>query len=367
MPQPPIRQFARLCLAAAQGDDGVMTRECAKITDQAALDGVIARAQAHRVGPLLAAVLQRHAQSSGLKIPADGPLGTPVQNLSRAMMMKGQLAQLDTALAGSGTRALLIKGGVQLFATAYPAPGMRHMADLDVLIDDPAVLKAMTALGYHHKDGQPLPRDIALPHGEYHLPPALRDSDIVAVEPHILPCAPMFAHLIPGDLFELALPLPRCQSLCQTSPMQHLAIQLVHLLCHDRDTLDGGLLLRGLVECELLLHQLSADDQTKLRQHFADQGTGGLWQAWRALADWVFHGDARAMWRSPRAALLVAEFRLRATGDGAMIAIALTNRVLRTLQPKYWRSGAARRHGLRLGQTAFWTRLYSKFRAALTG
>lgn len=364
MAQLSIRAFARLCLAAARGEDAAAL--AGGLSPDITLDQLVRRAAEHRVEALLAPVLWHLADSRAIAA-GERPAGLkpPIHHVTRALHLKAQLTELDRALIGTGKEVpvLLLKGSVQLFDSAYPAPGLRQMADIDLLTTQAeALTKVLRGLGY-----QPSERDAApgpLPPGEYHLPPMLRARDLVAIEVHLHPASPLFRSLLPADFDTNTLPVTGCARLRRPDPVNHLIVMLIHTLRHDRDTLDGGLLLRGLVECELLFTALTGREKDRAKAHFQTSAAGALWAGWRDLAGWAF-ADARPVTVTGR--LLVAEFRLRARGYRMVFAIAVLNRVLRIAQPGYWRSGAARRHGARLGRAAFWRRLYSKFRDALTG
>jgi Uncharacterised nucleotidyltransferase len=357
-----IRQFAQLCQRAAEG------RDCTALlpTGQDARVALARMAQDHRVLPLLAAAME---QSGANGIPA---LQTARQYTARNMRIKAQLLELDRDLQGTGHRAILIKGAVQLFTPIYPDIGMRHMADIDILVLDPAFAQQLPLLGYLPKDmayqdkrdGKGVP---VLQHGGWHLTPMIRPKDLVTIEPHLLATSPIVSHLLPADVTTAVISIPGCNTLMQPSRQNHLIISLIHMLKHDRDTLDGALLVRGLVECEILYTRLTATEQAAVAAHFASCGAASLFGAWRALADWLFLADDAAQKRSLAAFLLITEFRLRARGYRMVFAIALLHRLFALANVRYWTSLTFVSHAGRFVRKDFWLRFFDRFRKAYRG
>ncbi len=353
-----IRQFAQLCRRAAAQED------CAGHvpTDQAALMLLTRMAKTHRVLPLLALALGQEA----CRVAAIPALQTPLHHTTRNMRIKAQVLELDRALEGSGHGAILLKGAVALFDPVYPDIGARYMADIDLLLRDPACASVLHRRGYvpndpdfqdqFDSDGKPM-----LTQGGFHLAPLIRPGDLVAMEPHLLAGAPQFRHLLPPDLATDVMPVPGCRNLLQPSRPNHLIVSLIHTLKHDRDALDGGLLIRGLIECELLHRRLTPDEQAAIARHFAACGAKSMYGAWRALADWLFRDDAAAAWRSVAAWLLIAEFRWRARGYRAVFAISVAHRLLAPLHIQYWTSMTFVSHARRLVQKDFWARFFNRF------
>ena len=356
------RVFAEICLRSAKGEDV-----------QSSLGGLLAsgtsgpaladRVRANRVVGLLAGPL--HA------LNLDGTAGrfpSPAFHLSRHMVLRAQLLQLDEALFACGSQVVLLKGSIQLFRPLYPYPGMRDMADIDVLLNEASALQAFDVLGYRpQEDGEAMPRSLDLRPGYFHLPPLVRDRDLVVVEPHILPVSPQFAHLLSPDIFGRARLADGTKTLLLPDPIDQLHLALIHALLHDRDSLHGGLLIRSLVECELLLEALAPDQRNLAKESFAERGGGRLWISWRAFADWCFRRDDSAPKRSPGAWLLINEFKLRASGGRGELAIAIANRVFRACQPSYWSSGVSWKQAQVVLSNAFWKHLYAKLRAAVRG
>jgi hypothetical protein len=127
MPRPDLRSFAQLMLNAAQGIDTAPL--IAKLT----ASGVTPRdietlAKRHKLKPICSLILEQNALASSLE--------KPQYYVAHHLHMRHQLAQLASALEQEGVKVLLLKGAIQLYRPIYPRPGMRQLADLDVLIDD---------------------------------------------------------------------------------------------------------------------------------------------------------------------------------------------------------------------------------------
>ncbi len=359
-----IRQFGQLCKAIAGGHDATA------LWHTAGADGtaLVQMARDQRVLPLLAVGIRQN-RLSGAGMPT---VQTPLQHVTKNLRIKGQLLEIDRCLQDSDCGAILIKGAVRLFDGVYPNIGMRHMADVDILVPDQKFGLALAKIGYrpadadwqdeHDGTGRPV-----LQHGAHHLTPVIRPQDAVTIEPHLLATAARYRNLLPSDLSSTALLVPGCENLRQPSRKNDLIINLIHTLLHDRDTLDGGLLLRGLVECELMFSRLEPEDQATVARHFADCGAAKLWTAWRALADWLFEGDDKAQWRSVSGYLLIAEFRLRACGYRMVFVISVLHRIKALAHFRYWTSGTVVSHARRYGQPDFWARISDRFRRAYKG
>ena len=359
-----IRQFGQLCKAIAGGQDATALWHGAGSEGAA----MVQMARDQRVLPLLAVAIGQNRRQGGV-VPS---VQTPLQHVTKNLRIKGQLLEIDRCLQGSDCGAILIKGAVRLFDGVYPNIGMRHLADIDILVPDQKFGLALVKMGYRPADancqdtydatGRPV-----LPHGAHHLTPVIRLDDPVTIEPHLLATAARYRKLLPTDLTSTAVVVPGCKNLRQLSGKNDLIVNLIHTLLHDRDTLDGGLLLRGLVECELMFARLAAEDQAAVARHFADCGAAKLWTAWRALSDWLFGGDDKALWRSVSGYLLISEFRLRARGYRMVFVISVLHRIKALAQVRYWTSGTVVGHARRYGQLGFWARISDRFRRAYKG
>ncbi|HMS25925.1 MAG TPA: nucleotidyltransferase family protein [Burkholderiaceae bacterium] len=361
-----IQKFAQLCKKIAQGSD-----VSALINNESRHNSKIAEmARDHRVLPLWSYAVTAREEMSARAI--DTLVQTPVNYLMTNMRIKAQLLEIDQHLQGTNIRPILLKGAVQLFDGVYPSIGMRYMADIDILVNDEQFGLALHDLGYVQKnpslrdkcdtDGKPL-----LKIGQRHLTPIMRANDNVAIEPHLLVVDPMYLHLLPSDFVNSAIPIPGCCQLLQPSRQNYLITALIHGVLQDRDRLDGALLLRNLIECELLYEHFSESEKETLAHHFFNCRSQSFFIAWRALSDWLFLGDHRAHLRSIGSFILIAEFKLRARGYRTVFLISIVNRIFAYINFRYWSSGGVIRDGQRFIQKDFWLRIIEKFSHALRG
>lgn len=361
-----VQKFAQICKMVAGGRD-----VSPLINKESHLSvKIVELARDQRVLPLWAYATTAKNELSARSL--DKVIQTPVNYLMTNMRIKAQLMEIDKHLAGTNIRPILLKGAVQLFNGVYPSIGMRYMADIDILVQDEKFGLALRELGYEQKNpairdkydnnGKPI-----LKLGQRHLTPVMRANDSVAIEPHLLMVDPMYLHLLPSNFVHTAIPIPGCHQLMQPSRQNNLIVALIHGLLHDRDRLDGALLLRNLIECELLYEQFSESEKDALAQHFLSCRSQSFFSAWRALADWLFQGDKRAHLRTIGSFLLIAEFRLRARGYRAVFLISVMHRIFAFTNFRYWSSGGAVRDGLRFIQKDFWLRIFDKFSNALRG
>ncbi|HRH04754.1 MAG TPA: nucleotidyltransferase family protein [Burkholderiaceae bacterium] len=361
-----IQKFAQLCKMIAQGSD-----VSALINNESSHSSKIAEmARDQRVLPLWAHAVTSNDEKSARSV--NTMVQTPVNYLMTNMRIKAQLLEIDKHLQGTNIRPILLKGAVQLFDGVYPSIGMRYLADIDILVGDEKFGLALRELGYVQKNpsicdnydtnGKPI-----LKIGQRHLTPVMRTSDKVAIEPHLLAVDPMYLHLLPKDFVNTAIPIPGCRQLIRPNRQNYMIIALIHGLLHDRDRLDGALLLRSLIECELLYEQFSDSEKDALAQHFSTCRSQSFFAAWRALSDWLFLGDQRAQLRTIGSYLLIAEFKLRARGYRTVFFVSVVNRILAFMNFRYWSSGGVVRDGLRFIQKDFWLRILDKFSHALRG
>ncbi len=352
------RDMARLCLCAAKGED-ITDSVAQAINGGKSIASFVEDAMIHRVLALLAKqLLALDAGPDELESRL-----TPQFFFSRNLRLKSQLVQLDEALGSIGSRIVLLKGAVQLFEPIYPHIGMRDMADLDFLVDDPKAFEALATLGYQPQDSsERMPSSLELEPGKNHLPPVWRERDLVTLEAHVSPVSRLYTHLISPKFAEDARRVQSTKALFVPSPVDQLHVLLVHALLHDRDSMHGALFLRSLVECELLFDSLSASQRAEAERSLSQRGGGGLWSSWRAFADWCFNGDDRALLRSPGAWMLITEFRIRGAREAGVLPVALFARLARLFQPRYWTSGILSVQTKKLVDPAFWQRFSTKLK-----
>ncbi|MBJ6989238.1 nucleotidyltransferase family protein [Devosia sp. MC521] len=353
MPDVDARRFGELCLGVAKGEDVSALLATWRTTDPA-FSGLILASQNNKVLPLAVAALQQAGALGSANLPP------PSFWVSQNLLLRNQLIELNEALRTRQCTVLVLKGGIQLFRSAYARAGMRTMSDLDILIKDAEALTCFTDLGY-----QPAAPTIAMPTrlelepGEHHLPPIKRPKDLVAIEPHILPATVENARLV-GDLWARAELAPGLQSTYLPHPVDQLILAVVHALRHDRNSMHGGLFMRSLVECELLYAALSPSEQSEARDLMHARGAERLWTAWRGLADWCFRNDDAAVHRSIAARLLIYEYKLRSRSRKGALLASITHLACNFASRDFLESGRTKYFTRKVLNSAFWSRFVQK-------
>lgn len=350
-----IRSFAEICLSAAKGND-VQSRLQQHLASGVSKKALFDLALQHQVVALLAASFIETGIAEECNSPKPGLFA------ARQMLMRAQLTQLDAALVARSAQVTLLKGSIQLFRPVYARPGMRQMADIDVLLDDVAALAAFADLGYQPaSDQEAMPTTLELGPGKHHLSPLSRPRDIAPIEPHVLATSRNYAHLI-GDIIHRAQPAPGLATILLPDPVDQLLITLVHALFHDRSSMHGGLFLKSLVDCELLYDGLTQDQKREGEALLSERGGGSIWRTWRTFADWCFHRADAAPRHGWRAFLLIREFETRSRGKAGAMSAALANLGIDLLKPHFWRSGQADYFTKKIVDGTFWKRFFIKIR-----
>ena len=140
------------------------------------------------------------------------------------------LARIVRALNAIDIEPVLLKGAARLIEGTYPAPMLRFLGDLDVLIPanrSAAAVAALNSIGFHvHPD------DAHLSASHHHLPMLYDPETGVGVELHTALLLPEHASLLPTDWFNVST---------QRYPFRDLTIRLPdatrsvgHIIAHDQ-------------------------------------------------------------------------------------------------------------------------------------
>ena len=247
-----IRALRRILLAMV-GTGEVAGLEGLSTADWAALNGLAAQ---HRLMPLL------HFQhAGGVRIPpAVRAEWHEVYRLAalQAMLTRHELCECVALLETAGTAPVALKGA-WLSAHAYPAPALRPMRDIDLLVPQDQVLDAYAALkaaGYHDCG----PAEMSLEQAvrlDKHLPPLIAPRGTV-VELHHRLWEPdgRLDHTSPVQQTQATAAAVRdADGIAYLAPQQTLAHLIVHAVYSHR--LDCGPLL--LPDIDYLLRAAPVD------------------------------------------------------------------------------------------------------------
>jgi hypothetical protein len=311
-------------------------------------------AKRHKLKPICSLILEQNALASSLE--------KPQYYVAHHLHMRHQLAQLASALEQEGVKVLLLKGAIQLYRPIYPRPGMRQLADLDVLIDHPKALTVFSDLRYMTVDPEDaFPTSLELDQGEHHLAPLWREKDAARIEPHVLPVPAEYAHIV-AHVMSGASPAPGSPSLLLPSPADQFVITLIHAMRSDRTSVHGGLFMRSFVDLELLYRSLDEAQKGQVTEALSSKLGKQLLEEWSTIRNWLFQPKRSVRWKSLRSARIIAELQLRHLGAGGTIAAAITNLLVDLARPNYWRHGNPRKYLLKASDSAFWKRFGIAFR-----
>jgi hypothetical protein len=350
------RLFGQICLGVAKGEDVSELLAAWRINDPEYVD-LIRTSHSNKVLPLAAAALHQ----VGVALPSNLP--SPSFWVSQNLYLRTQLLQLDKSLNERNAQVLLLKGGIQLFRSAYVRPGMRTMSDLDILIKDAAVLTCFSELGYGPSSpSDKMPTSLDLEPGAHHLTPIKRPQDIVTIELHVLPASVENAHLV-GDLWVRAELPQGLKATYIPHPVDQLILSVVHAMRHDRNSMHGGLFMRSLVECELLYASLSRSQQQEACDLLRARGALRMWTAWRGFADWCFLNDDAAATRSIATRLLVKEHELRSRSRSGALLASVAHLLVNFTSRDFLTSGRVRYFTKKIFDASFWSRFAQKLRS----
>lgn len=150
-------------------------------------DRLIAAAEWHGTGPLLWDGLRRAGQDGEVPGAEAADLREHLREVTaRNLHLLHELDRVLAVLASAGIEAVLLKGAA-LLSVAYRHPGLRPMADLDLLVrpaDLAGALAAVEGLGYRQRGGELVGRDVAGRMVEHHHHFPLVGPGLASVELH---------------------------------------------------------------------------------------------------------------------------------------------------------------------------------------
>jgi len=340
-----IRVIAKLCIEAARGVD--IEEELIQLVDSGMeLEKILTVIEQNKVLPLIVVPLKNVVNIRNIDQTNFPLIRSAKYYLLQNLMLKSQLVELDKALENENIHPVLLKGAIHIFDPIYPCAHMRSMYDLDIYSNNPEILHVLQHLGYRSIfDNTPVSLDdwsrVELT-DSHHVDPLVHPEHQLSIEIHKYPCLAKNSYLLEKDFNKDSEVIPGCTYLRKPSAVNHLNLALVHSLL-DTAEVPFNYHLRGLVECEILYERLSSEEQQIAFEKFCTSGGAGIWVSWRALADWVFRSDDKAVLRSPRSFWLITEYRLRAHSVYSANTIAFIWKMILRINPRFWLSGRYRK------------------------
>ncbi|MFW8596402.1 nucleotidyltransferase family protein [Cribrihabitans neustonicus] len=193
-------------------------------------------------------------------------------NRRRNDAIRAQLLQIGEILAARGIEAVALKGCAGLLQPVYPAPGMRFLSDIDLLLQDRDIGAACAAL--EAAGAAPSTTRGVTGRGHHHLPPLTCTGWAVSVELHHALGGAKVARLLPaGEVFAASQPGGR-PGLRLPGPLH----RVMHLAAHaelSKRPLEAPLLaLRDCLELRQMQAALPAGTVAAARGRFAAAGCG---------------------------------------------------------------------------------------------
>jgi hypothetical protein len=210
----------------------------------------------------------------------------------RSLLIQTQLTELKDLFTKHKMPIMLLKGAVQFYDDLYPDISVRHMSDLDLLIQNPAPFHTLIENGYDIHDHNPLfgldgsdERLAAVLADDtlHHLPPVSRLGDQVTLECHISPIQRRLSKLLIPDLWDTAVPVASDSLFYTPSHRNQLIINIIHTLYHGKSLWDRKIKLKNLFEGRLMYLRLSETDRAHVEQHFLDRGYVSDYRLWKFI------------------------------------------------------------------------------------
>ena len=231
---------------------------------------------------LLVDVSSRHSVTPALAWSTRGtPMRTDLRdyldavltlNERRNQMLSAASEQLVAALNAIDIEPVLLKGAAYLVDNLYPAPGIRLVGDLDLLIPAARAADALAAtesIGYkeaYHEFNSDVP---------HHLPQLTQPSSGVTLELHTALAGPPYNAVVQADwIFQESRPAPMAGLHAKIpSPSCAVAYIVVHDQLHHHAFTHGEFDLRQLLDLALVRAQYEQEiDWADIENRFVGAG-----------------------------------------------------------------------------------------------
>lgn len=222
----------------------------------------------------------------------------------RTKLIKAQMSELEQACTANGTPVMLIKGSARFYDDLYPDISVRHMADLDLLVQDHKPFHDMVEAGYDIHNHNPLfgldgsderLAKVLSDKTMHHLPPISRLGDQVTIEFHVSPFDKRLSKLSIPSLWPDAAPVFEGSFFYMPSHAHQLIICIIHALYHGKGKNDLTIKIRDLYEGRNMFLRLSSEEVALVEDHFKACGYGRDYALWKFLCFDLFEDPELAI------------------------------------------------------------------------
>ena len=256
-------------------------------------------AQDHRVlGMLAMAVLNDPALQSACPPGLRSELAMhALRNRRDHQLAQAQLRTIAGLFADPPNGPILLKGAVSQAMGVFADPAHRWLADLDLMVTDPAQVRRFADGGYraaNAPDFDPARFDATraarFARLSHHLPMLVAAGQPLRVELHQQPVHIGLASLVPQGWTTRAVAAPDLPGLRIPAPRDHLILTLIHALYGDRYSDNIRFRLRNMLDAELQFRRLPPSDRAAVEAHFETRGCARDWRYWRHVCATDFGG-----------------------------------------------------------------------------
>ena len=221
-------------------------------------------------------------------------------NTRRNQYLLDSLERAVRALNAIDISPILLKGAASLVEDLYPAPGIRVLGDLDLLIAEertPHAAAALREIGFVTDATAEL-----IDHDHHHLPRLCDPHTGAGIELHKRVTPRAFDSLLPLPWFaENTVGLPfRGLNVRMPNPACRVAHNIVHHQLPNDYYRQGRINLRHLLDLVMLRSRYTGDiDWQELDRRFAAAGCGPMLSTILHLTEALFHTPAPKLARQP--------------------------------------------------------------------
>lgn len=287
-----------------------------------------------------------HAPELGDAVPEDLVIyfrEMQAANRRRNAEILGQLGSVGAVLAAEGVEGVVLKGGAELLDPVFPDPAARFLSDLDILVPEADIGRAVARLGETGAVSSEI-SDIDAP-DHHHVAPLGHPDWPVPVELHRRLGQGRWRDLLAADAVVAAARPSGVPGLALPSARHRLAHAVQHAQLQPPRYRDGLLSLRDMMELEVMRAVIDPRDVAAARALFDAEGQAA-WDALDAACALAFADAERIAGLSP-AARRWAEAAIAGFGRPGRRRLASLGRWAGWYLAEFIRNPERRRHYLR--------------------